>query len=36
VHNLLADRFIHSHSDVTGPQVGHAVRSAVSTGIAVS
>jgi hypothetical protein len=36
VHNLLADRFIHSHSDVTGPQVGHVLRSAVTTGIAVS
>ncbi|MGH3717321.1 MAG: hypothetical protein ACRDRI_00475 [Pseudonocardiaceae bacterium] len=35
VHNLLADRFIHSHSDVTGPQVGHAVRSAVATGMAL-
>ncbi|MGH3768835.1 MAG: hypothetical protein ACRDTX_27415 [Pseudonocardiaceae bacterium] len=31
VHNLLADRFIHSHSDVTGPQVGHAIASAVAT-----
>jgi hypothetical protein len=30
VHNLLADRFIHSHSDVTGPQVGHAIRSAIT------
>jgi hypothetical protein len=36
VHNLLADRFIHSHSDVTVPQVGHVLRSAVTTGIAVS
>jgi hypothetical protein len=36
VHNLLADRFIHSHSDVTGPQVGLALRSAVATGMTVS
>ncbi|MGH3684372.1 MAG: hypothetical protein ACRDRE_15430 [Pseudonocardiaceae bacterium] len=36
VHNLLADRFIHSHSDVTGPQVGLALRSAVAAGMTVS
>ncbi|MDT7595651.1 MAG: hypothetical protein QOJ06_1197 [Pseudonocardiales bacterium] len=36
VHNLLADHFIHSHSDITGPQVGHLLRSVVSTGVAVS
>ncbi|MGH3771471.1 MAG: hypothetical protein ACRDRW_08765 [Pseudonocardiaceae bacterium] len=36
VHNLLADRSIHSHSDVTGPQVGFALRSAIATGMAVS
>jgi hypothetical protein len=29
VHNLKADRFIRSHSDVTGPQVAHAILHAV-------
>jgi pimeloyl-ACP methyl ester carboxylesterase len=29
VHNLKADRYIRSHSDVTGPQVAHAILHAV-------
>lgn len=29
LHNLKADRFIRSHSDVTGPQVAHAILAAV-------
>jgi len=35
VHNLLADAFISEHSDVTGPQVAHALRSAVAVGAGV-
>jgi hypothetical protein len=30
VHNLKADRYIASHSDVTGPQVAHAILCAVA------
>lgn len=32
LHNLLADRFIHDHGDVTGREVAHAVLSAVAAG----
>jgi hypothetical protein len=35
VHNLLADRFVSGHSDVTGPQVAHALRSALAVGAPV-
>lgn len=30
VHNLLADRYVHDHSDVRGPEVAHAVLHAVA------
>lgn len=32
VHNLRADAFVRSHSDVTNPQVAHALLSAVAAG----
>jgi hypothetical protein len=32
VHNLLADRAIRSHSDITGPEVGYALLTAMTTG----
>jgi hypothetical protein len=30
VHNLLADKYVHEHSDVRGPEVAHAVLRAVA------
>jgi hypothetical protein len=31
-HNLRADRFVHSHTDVHGPEIAHAILSAIAVG----
>jgi len=30
IYNLKADRFVKGHSDVTGPQIAHALASAIT------